>query len=83
MDPIDFLESVLNFCYANQISSLIVEGGTNTIYQFMNKNKWDEARVFVNTNKTFEHGIISPEINLSTTNPVEIGSDLFYTILNN
>ena len=77
------VEAVLGFCYSNQISSIIVEGGTNTIYQFMNKNKWDEARVFVNTNKTFEHGIISPEINLSTTNPVEIGSDLLYTILNN
>lgn len=77
------VESVLDFCYANQISSLIVEGGTNTIYQFMNKNKWDEARVFVNTNKTFEHGIVSPEINLNTTKPIAVGNDLLYTILNN
>lgn len=77
------VESVLDFCYTNQISSLIVEGGTNTIYQFMNTNKWDEARVFVNTNKNFEHGIVSPEINLSSTNPIAVGDDLLYTILKN
>lgn len=74
------VESVLEYCYSNKVSSIIVEGGTNTIYQFMNKNLWDEARVFVNPNKQFEHGIIAPEINL--TKPIAVGDDLLYTILN-
>lgn len=76
------VESILDFCYANQITSLIVEGGTNTIYQFMNTNKWDEARVFVNPNKKFEHGIIAPEINLTIAKLIQVEEDLLYTILN-
>jgi hypothetical protein len=48
----------------------------------MNISAWDEARVFINPTKKFEHGISAPKINLNTISPINIGNDLLYTILN-
>jgi diaminohydroxyphosphoribosylaminopyrimidine deaminase/5-amino-6-(5-phosphoribosylamino)uracil reductase len=77
------VRDILEYCFQYGISSIIVEGGTNTIYNFMNLNAWDEARVFVNPDKKFEHGIIAPEINLNNSTPKKnSGSDILYTILN-
>lgn len=75
-------QEVLDYCFKHNISSIIVEGGTNTIYNFMNINAWDEAQVFVNPTKKFEHGISAPEINLANILPIQVGNDLLYTILN-
>ena len=75
-------QEVLDYCFKNSISSVIVEGGTNTIYNFMNINAWDEAQVFVNPTKKFEHGISAPEINLTNISPIQVGNDLLYTIIN-
>lgn len=75
-------QEVLDYCFKHNISSVIVEGGTNTIYNFMNINAWDEAKVFVNPTKKFEHGISAPEINFNNISPIHIGNDLLYTILN-
>ncbi len=76
------VKEVLDLCYARQIASVIVEGGTNTIYNFMNQDLWDEARVFVNPTKQFTHGIHAPEIGLKGHKPVTVGNDLLYTIKN-
>lgn len=75
-------QEVLDYCFKNNISSIIIEGGTNTIYNFMNINAWDEAQVFLNPTKKFEHGISAPDINLNHITPINIGNDLLYTILN-
>lgn len=75
-------QEVLDYCFKHSISSIIVEGGTNTIYNFMNINAWDEAQVFVNPTKKFEHGISAPEINLTNIIPIQVGNDLLYTIIN-
>lgn len=75
-------QEVLDYCFKNNISSIMVEGGTNTIYNFMNINAWDEAQVFVNPTKKFEHGIYAPKMNLNHTLPVNVGKDLLYTIIN-
>ena len=73
---------VLDYCFKNNISSIIIEGGTNTIYNFTNKHLWDEARVFINPDKYFEHGITAPEIHFDKSKPVKVGNDLLYTFLN-
>ena len=78
----DKVREILDLCYTRQIGSMIVEGGTNTIYQFMNQDLWDEARVFVNPAKQFTHGIQAPVIGLKDHKPVSIGNDLLYTITN-
>lgn len=76
------VKQIFDYCYQQNISSIIIEGGTNTIYNFMNLNAWDEARVFVNPTKKFEHGISAPEIMLNNLTPQNSGGDLLYTIKN-
>ena len=75
-------QEVLDYCFKNGIASIIIEGGTNTINNFMNLNAWDEARVFINPTKKFEHGIVAPKINLNNSILVDSGSDLLHIILN-
>ena len=76
------VQEVLDYCFKNGIASIIIEGGTNTINNFMNLNVWDEARVFINPTKIFENGIAAPTINLNNSIPVNSGSDLLHIILN-
>ena len=62
-------EDILNQLYNRDILSLIIEGGTITINSFIEKNLYDEIRVFT-TDKLLEKGIDSPklpEINLIKT----------------
>ncbi len=75
-------KDILNYCYQNNISSIIVEGGTNTLSNFMKQNVWDEARVFVNPTIHFENGILAPKINLENNTPITIGNDLLHVITN-
>ena len=76
------VKQVLEYCYKNNIMSVIIEGGTNTIYNFTNSNAWDEARVFVNPHKKFEHGISAPDLSFTKKSPQQIGGDLLYTLVN-
>lgn len=64
------------------ISSLIVEGGTTLLQSFIDKNMWDEARIFINPNKNFEKGIKAPSFDLSKARKENSGSDFLYTIKN-
>ena len=61
---IDFnnlLENMLNELYNRNILSVIVEGGAETINSFINRDLFDEIRVFTTT-KILKNGIISPNI---------------------
>lgn len=77
------IDCVMDYCYQHQISSVIVEGGTNTIYHFMNTNVWDEARVFINSKKQFVNGLPAPEINFSSSfQKLKVGDDDLYYFKN-
>ena len=54
-------QDILNQLYNRSILSLIIEGGTITINSFIEKNLYDEIRVFT-TDKIFKKGINSPEL---------------------
>ncbi len=54
-------QQVCNILYRNNIQSVIIEGGAFTIQSFIDKNLWDEARVFEG-NSTFENGIKAPKL---------------------
>lgn len=41
-----WVDQLCELLYQYQIQSLIVEGGSYTLQQFINENLWDEARVF-------------------------------------
>jgi diaminohydroxyphosphoribosylaminopyrimidine deaminase/5-amino-6-(5-phosphoribosylamino)uracil reductase len=57
----DIIPQILNTLHEKKIISLIVEGGTHTLQCFIDKQLWDEARVFTG-NKSFQLGIKAPII---------------------
>lgn len=61
---VDFSKSlprqILEILYRKGIQSLIVEGGTNVIQQFINEDLWDTTRVFVSENELFK-GVVAPK----------------------
>ena len=54
-------EVLLDILYQHKIQSVIIEGGANTLSQFIETGKWDEARVFESTS-TFGSGISAPNL---------------------
>ncbi len=57
----NFEENLLNELYKLNIQSVIIEGGLFTLNSFINKNLWDEARIFTGNIK-FEKGLKAPKI---------------------
>lgn len=57
----DVISQILSVLYLKNILSVIIEGGTKLINSFVEKNLWDEARVFVADLK-FEKGLEAPLI---------------------
>ena len=62
-NDIDFSNNVaLQICdllHKNNIQSIIIEGGRNTLQTFINEKLWDEARVFIGKT-TFKDGVKAP-----------------------
>ncbi|HLV24400.1 MAG TPA: bifunctional diaminohydroxyphosphoribosylaminopyrimidine deaminase/5-amino-6-(5-phosphoribosylamino)uracil reductase RibD [Moheibacter sp.] len=54
-------ESILSKLYELEIQSVIIEGGKRTLESFIEKDLWDEARIFTSENRWIS-GIQSPEI---------------------
>lgn len=59
----DFLNSLMQKLYENHIQSVIIEGGSHTLQQFLNANLWDETIVIKNENLLLVNGTKSPKIN--------------------
>lgn len=67
-------ESILEILHSRKIQSLIIEGGSLVLHQFIQAGLWDEARVFTSLN-TFERGIPAPILNQTPTETLSIGTD--------
>lgn len=76
---IDFKKNVAiqiaDFLHKNQIQSVIIEGGRQTLQTFIDENLWDEARIFVGNN-SFEKGTKAPSIALKNSIKQTIGNDV-------
>jgi diaminohydroxyphosphoribosylaminopyrimidine deaminase/5-amino-6-(5-phosphoribosylamino)uracil reductase len=82
---IDFnhlLTEMMSYLFTKNISSIIVEGGSKTLSQFIEQNLWDEARVFVNPHKNFVNGLKAPVIDLSKASKQLVGTDELYILKN-
>tara|TARA_B100000768_G_scaffold128055_1_gene118659 strand:+ start:293 stop:1309 length:1017 start_codon:yes stop_codon:yes gene_type:complete len=77
----DMVLSLLNYLYKIEITSVIVEGGFNTLSSFINNNYWDEARIIIG-NKLFKNGLKSPVINKQWISKDTIGQDILLKYLN-
>ncbi len=60
---------------SRKIQSLIVEGGSRVLAQFISSGLWDEARVFTGRAR-FEKGIAAPILNQYPTETLTIGEDI-------
>jgi diaminohydroxyphosphoribosylaminopyrimidine deaminase/5-amino-6-(5-phosphoribosylamino)uracil reductase len=84
-ETIDFKENIipqiLEVLYQNQIQSVIVEGGLQTLQSFIDQDIWDEARVFKG-NISFGKGTKAPIISGKISSKINIGSDELIQIRN-
>ncbi|SEG21827.1 bifunctional diaminohydroxyphosphoribosylaminopyrimidine deaminase/5-amino-6-(5-phosphoribosylamino)uracil reductase RibD [Algoriphagus boritolerans] len=69
------ISTILAELYARKIQSLIVEGGSSVLTQFIECGLWDEARVFTGKSK-FGAGISAPVLNQKPTESLCIGEDI-------
>ncbi len=68
------LEMILSRLHEAKISALIVEGGAKLINSFIEKDLWDEARVF-HCDKTLTTGIPAPVIPVAPSRTIKVAND--------
>lgn len=56
----DSVPQILDYCYAQGIQSILVEGGAQLHQSFIDCGIWDEARVIVNQKLTIAEGLPAP-----------------------
>jgi diaminohydroxyphosphoribosylaminopyrimidine deaminase/5-amino-6-(5-phosphoribosylamino)uracil reductase len=69
-----FQKELVDDLFKRNIQSIIIEGGTTTLQQFINSGLWDEARVFT-SNQEFGSGIPAPQFNGNLTASESVFSD--------
>jgi diaminohydroxyphosphoribosylaminopyrimidine deaminase/5-amino-6-(5-phosphoribosylamino)uracil reductase len=57
----DLIGGILAYLFEKEIQSMIVEGGKETLEGFIQRNLWDEARVFTG-NRLFRQGTRAPRL---------------------
>lgn len=77
----DVTLQICNILFKKNITSIIIEGGTQTLQTFINANLWDEARVFTG-NVTFNEGLKAPKISGSLIASKKIEQDTLNTYIN-
>ena len=75
------IEDVLSDLHTRKIQSLIVEGGSILLNSFIEKELWDEARVFSSKN-TFGSGIEAPTLIRNQVNEQNIKGDKLFVFRN-
>jgi len=74
-------EQILNLLMENEITSVIIEGGSQTLQTFIDANLWDEARVFVG-DIYFKQGIKAPVFSGKLISERSIKEDVLKKYLN-
>lgn len=82
---IDFtnaLDKILDWLYQENIQSVLVEGGAFTLQQFIDEDKWDEARIYTGSNY-FNEGIKAPQLKINEFEKAYYGEDQITIVANN
>lgn len=58
----NFLQDLMDILYKEQIQSVIIEGGSYTLQQFINDGLWDEAVIIRNEALKLENGTPAPNL---------------------
>lgn len=70
------LKNILQKLYKEQIQSVVIEGGSFTIQQFLDENIWDKIIVIKNPNLSLEHGTPAPKFERTPFLERKIGDNL-------
>lgn len=75
------IQQIMQYCYNNQIQSILVEGGTQLLQSFINENLWNEARIITNEKLYVQNGVAAPKLSGSLQSSTHIFDDRidFYT----
>lgn len=76
----NLIESMLYYLYEQTIQSIIIEGGTKTLQSFIDKQLWDEARIFT-TDSVLKNGVKSPNMKGEITLSKKVDTDLLEIII--
>ncbi len=68
-------QQICQLLFDKQVTSIIIEGGGQTLQTFIDANLWDEARVFVG-NSHFYNGVKAPILNGIDSECKKVGPDL-------
>lgn len=68
-------QEIMTSLYKKRIHSLIIEGGRETLQSFIDKDLWDEARVFTG-NKNLKKGLLAPIFTGKLESEEMISSDI-------
>ena len=77
----DIVKQICDKLYADKILSIIVEGGTKTLLNFIDSGVWDEMRVF-KTKEELGDGIKGPKIKHKSSKKFDIGDNKLEYYLN-
>lgn len=66
---------ICTILHNQDISSVIIEGGSRTLQTFIDENLWDEARVFTGSN-SFKEGTRAPQLSGTLTSQKIIYNDI-------
>ncbi len=75
----DVAKQICDILVENNIQSVIVEGGAQTLRGFINNDLWDEARIFIG-DVTFGKGLKAPEIDGILKSVEKIDTDMLKVI---
>ncbi len=77
----DVPQQLCNVMHEEQIQSVIIEGGSQTLQSFIDANLWDEARIFKGANN-FTKGIAAPKIAGRNQQQIQILTDQLTIVRN-
>jgi len=75
LDEENFISELIKDLYRQQIQSVIIEGGAQTLSFFINSGLWDEARIFESPS-TFGSGINSPILKGNLISQQTVSTDI-------
>ena len=78
----NIVKQICNKLYHDKILSIIIEGGTKTLSNFIDSDLWDEMRIF-KTQEILEDGVKGPKIKFKAKRKVKIENDILEYYLNN
>jgi len=75
LDPTAGVKEILERLHGRGVLSVLVEGGSRSIQNFLEIDLWDEARVFRNPQLSFGAGTPAPRLELEPFHTETIGGD--------